>query len=95
MIFLLLLLLLIESGIDFVNPCLCSVTGNFWSQYSAEFAIAAEGNTFYLADGEDSDGAFRDNSFFATVELPNMRDDAVTRLVALIVHRKGVGMMQK
>ena len=81
-----------DAGIDFENPCLCSVTGNFWHQFSVEFGLAAEGSTFYLADGEDKDGAFRNNSFFATVELPSMRDDAVTRLVALIVHRKGVGM---
>ena len=53
----------------------------------------AAGNDYYLTDGEDASGAYRNDSFFATVELPNMNDDRVTRLVALVVHRKGEGIV--
>ena len=80
-------------GIDFESNCLCSVTAKFWTQFSQEFAEVATGNTFYLTDGEDASGAYRRDSFFATVELPNMNDDRVTRLVALVVHREGEGII--
>lgn len=78
-------------GIDFQSSCLCSVTGLFWDRFSMEFALAARGNVFYLTDGQASGGAFRNNSFFSTVELPNFSDDNVTRLIALVIHEEGKG----
>ena len=71
---------------------MCSVTAKFWTQFSQEFAEVATGNAFYLTDGEDASGAYRNDSFFATVELPNMNDDSVTQLVVLVVHRQGEGI---
>lgn len=79
------------AGIDFQSPCLCSVTGEFWTQFSKEFAQAAQENVFFLTDGQADGGAFRNNSFFSTVELPNLRDESVTRLITLIIHEEGKG----
>lgn len=83
-----------ENGIDFDSPkCLCNVTNFFWFQFSSELARASRGVVYYLADGEDNDGPYRSNSFFATAEVPSLRDTAVTRMVALIVHSKGNGIL--
>ena len=76
-------------GIDFENNCSCNVTGQFWTQFSLEFSQVATGNAFYLTDGEDASGAYRNDSFFAKVELPNVN---ITRLIALVIHRKGKGI---
>ena len=81
----------IPGGIDFVNNCSCNVTAQFWKKFSLEFSKVATGNTFYLTDGEDACGAYRNNSFFASVELPNMNDRNITRVIALVIHREGEG----
>ena len=78
-------------SIDFDNECPCSVRNAFWRQFSVQFAQVASGAVFYLADGEHINGTFSNTSFFSTAELPNLRDDSVTRLIVLLVHREGVG----
>ena len=86
-------LISIESGIDFESCCLRNVTSSFWGRFSVEFGRAAIGSAFYLADGEHPQGAFRNDSFFSTAELPYMRDGVVTRLVVLLLHREGIGVL--
>ena len=81
-----------SDGIDFTNNCSCDVTTQFWTQFSREFARSASGVTFYMGDGESMDGAFRNNSFFATEELPFMPAGVVTHVVALVIHEKGKGI---
>ena len=75
-------------GIDYVNDCLCSVSGNFWDRFSVDFARASSGSAYWLGDGQRDGGAFSSSSYFSTVELPNMNADEV---VAIVVHRKGKG----
>ena len=75
-------------GIDYVNDCLCSVSGNFWDRFSVYFARASSGSGYWLGDGERDGGAFYSSSDFSTFELPNMNADEV---VAIVVHRKGKG----
>ena len=75
-------------GIDYVNECLCSVSGNFWDRFSVDFARASSGSAYWLGDGQRDGGAFSSSSYFSTVELPNMNADEV---VAIVVHRKGKG----
>ncbi len=78
-------------GIDFTNNCTCSVTTQFWVEFSARFSQAAQGTVFFLGDGAREGGAFNPQSFFSTVELLNLSQEDVMRVVALIVHPKGVG----
>ncbi len=80
-------------GIDYVNPCLCDVTSNFWSQFSIEFALAAEGTIFYLTNGNRDSGAFSSTSFFAIHEIPNLESPRVTGVVVLDIHTKGEGFL--
>ena len=77
-------------GIDYNTPCNCDVTGEFWVEFSALFAQSASGNAIFLGNGERSGGAYSDQSYFATVEIPNMTDE-VYRIVTLIIHERETG----
>ena len=76
-------------GIDYQNNCLCSVSDLFWTQYSRVFAEAAQGNVFYLANASTPGGFFVNGSRFGQLELPYINNDSVTRLIAMVIHRKG------
>ena len=78
-------------GIQYEGSCPCSVTTDFWVQFSTEFAQAARGTIFYLGYGERNGGTFQSTSFFATVEIPNLEYPRVTSAVVIVVHRKGEG----
>lgn len=78
-------------GIDYITDCNCDVTGEFWHEFSALFAQVASDNALFLGNGERSFGAYSNQSYFATVEIPNMIPGKVKRVVALIVHRRGKG----
>ena len=82
---------LFDAGYDGLGygSCLCSVTYNFWSQFSLLFAKASSGIAYWLGDGERNGGTFRNESEFSNTELPNMN---ALEVVAIIVHRKGEGM---
>lgn len=78
-------------GIDYINSCLCSVSGSFWERFSIEFATAANGSVFYLGYGERSGGTFQQDSFFALYELPNLSPPRVSDVVVMVVHREKQG----
>ena len=82
---------LFDAGYDGLGygSCLCSVTYNFWRQFSLLFAKASSGIAYWLGDGERNGGTFRNESEFSNTELPNMN---ALEVVAIIVHRKGEGM---
>lgn len=80
-------------GIDYDTPCDCDVTGEFWYEFSALFAQASSGTALFLGNGERTNGAYSDQSYFATVEIPNMTN-RVERVAALIIHEKRTGMRQ-
>ena len=82
----------LPDGIDYENFCLCSVTTNFWNQFSVEFATVAKETVFYLGYGERDGGAFKNTSAFAQYEVPNLLYPRVKNAVVLNVHRKGRGL---
>ncbi|XP_038049772.1 ADP-ribosyl cyclase/cyclic ADP-ribose hydrolase-like [Patiria miniata] len=66
------------------QSCQSPVSTVFWGSASMSFARQARGSISVLLDGSDPRGAFRNNSFFATMELPNL-DTAMVDLVNIIV----------
>ena len=84
--------LLFTGGIAYGDSCPCSVTDNFWNQFSVEFASVANGTIFYLCYGERKGGAFNNTSAFANYEVPNLSYPRVTNAVTLNIHRRGRGM---
>lgn len=65
---------------------------SFFEQFSKVFAQAAQGTVFYLGNGERENGTFSSGSFFAKVEIPNLRTPEVTDAVVMVVHRNGEGI---
>ena len=82
---------IVLGGIDYDNPCLCNVTNLFWEQFSYLFSQAAKGIVFYLSNGERRNGTYRTTSIFSRVELPSLNTAVVSKVVALVIHRKGKG----
>ncbi len=65
---------------------------DFFEQFSLLFARAARGTIFFLGYGEREGGTFDETSFFAKYELPNLNPTEVTRVVVMLVHRRGEGV---
>ena len=83
-----------EGGIQFSDPCPCDnciPVISFWTEFSIQFAQAAKGTVFWLARGENPAGTYRNSSFFAMHEIPNLSTSAVNDVVILVVHRRGQG----
>ena len=73
-------------GIDYTNPCPCSVTTAFWGSFSTHFGLSARGTAFFLGNGEKSGGVFQCLcSLIATYELPNLIPPRVTDVVVMVV----------
>ncbi|XP_022102056.1 ADP-ribosyl cyclase/cyclic ADP-ribose hydrolase-like [Acanthaster planci] len=71
----------------FADPsCESSVSKVFWGAASMAFAKQARGRVTVLLNGSDPGGAFRNNSFFATIELPNLKTSAVDLVNIIVVH---------
>ena len=82
----------VTDGIDYSSICDCNPSNRFWEQFSALFAQAASESALFLGNGERPNGAYSDQSFFATIEIPNMRPGIVKQVAVMVIHRNGVGM---
>ncbi|XP_022101991.1 ADP-ribosyl cyclase/cyclic ADP-ribose hydrolase 2-like [Acanthaster planci] len=72
---------------SFDDPnCRSSVSSVFWTEASKTFAMQATGSVDVFLNGSDPRGAFRENSFFATVELPNLNTALVNRVNIIVIH---------
>lgn len=81
-------------GIDYTSAhCNCTSSNIFWAESSALFAQAARGTVFFLGNGEETDGkgAYDNESFFGTIEVPNLNPAVVKLMVVMVVHREGQG----
>lgn len=89
-------MLLSTEGIDYdTKNCNCTPTDAFRRKLSEVFANAASDIVFFLANGQSRNGAFSEQSSFSTTEIPNMRPEVVKRVVVLVVHEEGEGILMK
>ena len=71
--------------------CPCNNSENFWVEFHATLTEASTGIITYVTDGEKPGGAFRSDSFFSEHVIPRLNSQMVSRIVAIVVHREGVG----
>ncbi|XP_038050758.1 ADP-ribosyl cyclase/cyclic ADP-ribose hydrolase 1-like [Patiria miniata] len=72
---------------SFDDPsCPSQASTVFWGSASKLFARQARGSVSVLLNGSDSRGAFRNNSVFSTVELPNLDSSLVDFVNIIVVH---------
>jgi len=81
---------LLTGGIEYDNDCTAEPVTAFWKEFSIQFATVAQGAVYWLTLG-NTGMAYRDNSFWATAELPNLMPSRVSEVVVLDVHEKQVG----
>lgn len=84
------------AGIDYTTKnCDCTPVNNFWDEFSSRFAKAANGNGFFLANGERTDGhgAYYEGSVFGRIEIPDMNPNILKQIVVMTVHRGGKGIV--
>ena len=86
------MLFLLTGGINYDSNCSSPSQPviAFIGQFSSELALSARGTVFWLTFSEGEGGAFRNNSFWSTVELPNLTPN-VSEVIALNVHRMQLG----
>lgn len=71
------------------DKCYGQATSVFWNKASATIAAQARGEVSVVLNGDTTEGAFRDSSFFARVEAPNLDPAKVTKANILLVHELG------
>jgi len=71
--------------------CPCNNSEYFWVQFHAALTEATRGILTYVTDGEKPGGAFRSDSFFSKHVIPHLNSLTVSHVVAIVVHREGVG----
>ena len=82
----------ITGGIDYNSSCPSPnppVTA-FIDQFSTELALSAQGTAFWLTFSGGEGGAFRNNSFWSRVELPNLTQ-RVREIIVLDIHQMQMG----
>ncbi|XP_071950147.1 ADP-ribosyl cyclase/cyclic ADP-ribose hydrolase-like [Antedon mediterranea] len=61
----------------------------FWDSASKSFASRANGNIAVLLSGSNADGAYRNYSVFARIEVPNLNPDSISNLRIIVSHDIG------
>lgn len=74
------------------EPCTCEnciPVISFWEEFSTRFALASTGTIFWLS--MSSAETYRNSSFFAMNEIPNLNASTVDGVVPLVVHGSNPG----
>lgn len=81
-----------SDGINYSSCPSCDYFTPFWGQASSRFAAKASGIVRVMVNGTrvNNSGypvpAYRKDSYFGQFELPNLRVEAITKLLILVVH---------
>ncbi|PIK59532.1 putative ADP-ribosyl cyclase/cyclic ADP-ribose hydrolase 1 isoform X1 [Apostichopus japonicus] len=68
------------------DDCYGQATSVFWNKASALMAAQARGSVTVILNGDATTGAFRNSSFFARVEAPNLNPEKVYLVNVLLIH---------
>nr|XP_002735899.2 PREDICTED: ADP-ribosyl cyclase-like [Saccoglossus kowalevskii] len=78
-----------DPGINYMScneRCYRSAEEAFWGVASTAFARQAKGEVFTLLNGSRPEGAFKNDSYFAKYELPNLDQGQVTMINIVVIH---------
>ncbi|XP_033110312.1 ADP-ribosyl cyclase/cyclic ADP-ribose hydrolase 1-like [Anneissia japonica] len=65
------------------------VMSTFWDTASKSFASRANGEIAVLLSGSNADGAYRNTSTFARIELPNLNPETISNVRIIVSHDIG------